>query len=80
VIECSAEDVAYRASVDPDYVGRLVEVGILRPKKDETFVLSDVPRVRSVQTLERDGVPLDRDVFLGAAGLPGPSLAVSPSR
>jgi adenylate cyclase len=59
VIECSAEDLAYRAGVDPDYVGRLVELGILRPKKNERFVLSDVPRVRLVQTLERGGVPLD---------------------
>jgi adenylate cyclase len=59
VSERSAEDVAHRAGVDPDYVGRLVELGILKRTKDGTFALSDVPRVRLVQMLERGGVSLD---------------------
>jgi adenylate cyclase len=55
----SKQDVADRAGVDPDYVDRLVELGILRPGSGGTFSAGDVRRARWVQSLERAGVPLE---------------------
>ena len=62
--EYSREEVAGRAGVDPDYVDRLVELGILRPGSGNTFSAGDVRRARWVQSFERAGVPLEG---LGAA-------------
>jgi len=55
----SRQEVAGRAGVEPDYVDRLVELGILRPGSDETFSTGDVRRARWVQSFERAGVPLE---------------------
>jgi adenylate cyclase len=52
------QEVAQRAGVDPDYVDRLVEVGILTPAAGDSFSPGDVLRARWVQSLERAGVPL----------------------
>jgi adenylate cyclase len=41
------------------YVDRLVELGILKPGKDELFSTGDARRARWVHALERAGVPLD---------------------
>ena len=49
--------MARRAGVDPGYVGRLVELGILTP--GDGFSPGDVLRTRWVESLERSGVPLD---------------------
>ena len=57
--EYSREDVARRAGVDPDYVDRLVESGILTPDAEETFSPGDALRARWVQSLERAGVSLE---------------------
>jgi adenylate cyclase len=57
--EYSRQDVARRAGVDPGYVDRLVELGILRPGNGDEFSQGDVLRARWVQGLERAGVPLD---------------------
>ena len=51
--------MAGKAGVDPDYVDRLVEVGILRPGSGNTFSDGDVRRARWVQSFERAGVPLE---------------------
>jgi adenylate cyclase len=51
--------MARRAGVGPDYVDRLVELGILRPGRGDTFSQGDVLRARWVQSMERAGVPLD---------------------
>jgi adenylate cyclase len=59
VTEYSIQDVAERAGVHPDYVGRLVELGILSPGQSGLLSQGDVRRVRLMQTLERAGVPLD---------------------
>jgi len=59
VAEYSMQEVAQRAGVDPDYVARLVELGILTPGEGETFSPGDARRARLVQSLERAGVPLD---------------------
>jgi adenylate cyclase len=55
----SRREVAQRAGVDPDYVDRLVELGILTPGGGDAFSPGDVLRARWVQSLERAGVPLD---------------------
>jgi len=53
------QEVAQRAGVDPDYVDRLVELGILRPGAADAFSPGDVLRARWLQSLERAGVPLE---------------------
>ena len=55
----SRQEVAQRAGVDPDYVDRLVEFGILTPAAGDAFSLGDVRRARWVRSLERAGVPLE---------------------
>jgi adenylate cyclase len=55
----SRQEVAESAGVDPDYVDRLVGLGILRPDSGATFSPGDVRRARWVQSFERAGVPLE---------------------
>jgi adenylate cyclase len=55
----SRQEVAQRAGVDPDYVDRLVDLGILTPGTRDGFSPGDVLRARWVQSLERAGVPLE---------------------
>ena len=53
------QEVAQRAGVDPDYVDRLVDLGILTPDAGTAFSPGDVLRARWLQSLERAGVPLE---------------------
>jgi adenylate cyclase len=53
------QQVAQRAGVDPEYVDRLVELGILSPATGGAFSPGDVLRARWMQILERAGVPLE---------------------
>lgn len=55
----SREEVARRAGVNPDYVDRLVELGILRPGPGDAFSPGDVRRASWVRSFEQAGVPLD---------------------
>jgi adenylate cyclase len=55
----SRQEVAQRAGVDPGFVDRLVEVGILTPAAGGAFSTGDALRARWVQSLERAGVPLE---------------------
>jgi adenylate cyclase len=57
--EHSRQEVARKAGVDPDYVDRLIELGILKPGPGDAFSPGDVRRARWVRSLERAGVPLD---------------------
>jgi adenylate cyclase len=59
VSEYSVQEVARRAGVDPAYVKRLVELGILTYGKGDRLSSGDVPRTRLVHTLEEAGAPLD---------------------
>jgi adenylate cyclase len=59
VDEHSREEVARRAGVDPDYVDRLTELGILSPGPGGAFSQGDALRARWVHGLEEAGVPLD---------------------
>jgi len=59
VDEHSRLEVARRAGVDPGYVDRLVELGILRPGNDDAFTQGDVRRAKWVHGLDVAGVPLE---------------------
>jgi adenylate cyclase len=53
----SVDEVARRAGVAPDYVDRLVGLGIIT--RGDGFSPGDVLRTRWVESLERSGVPLE---------------------
>ncbi len=53
------DEAAERAGVDPAYVGRLVELGILVPAEAERFSAGDVRRVLMAKSLEDAGIPLE---------------------
>jgi adenylate cyclase len=55
----SRRELARRAGVDPEYVDRLVELGILRPGSGDTFSTGDERRARWVRSFEDAGVPLE---------------------
>jgi adenylate cyclase len=55
----SRQEVAQRAGVDPDYIDRLVELGILTPGAGAAFSPGDAIRARWLQSLERAGVSLE---------------------
>ena len=57
--EHTRHDVARRAGVDPAYVDRLVELGILIPGNGDAFSTGDVRRARWVRSWEDAGVPLE---------------------
>ena len=57
--EHSRQVVAQRAGVAPDYVDRLVELGILWPDDGDRFTDGDIRRVGMVASLERSGLPLE---------------------
>jgi adenylate cyclase len=52
--------VADRGGVEPGFVNRLLEWGIVAPGAEGRFSSGDVRRVKLMDTLERAGVPLDR--------------------
>lgn len=55
----TSKEVARRAGVDPEYVDRLLELGILTPGTGDGFSSGDVLTARWVQSLERAGIPLE---------------------
>ena len=55
----AGEDVAERAGVEPSYVARLVELGILTPEQPDRFSPGDVRRVLMARSLEDAGIPLE---------------------
>jgi adenylate cyclase len=65
-------DLAERAGVDPGFVDRLVELGILPSTEGGPYSDGDVRRVRIVQMLERAGIALEgigRAISIGAMSL-----------
>jgi len=58
VTRYSSQEAAQRAGVEPDYVERLVELGILTGTPDG-FSSGDVLTARWVQGLEQAGIPLE---------------------
>ncbi|HEY2803559.1 MAG TPA: hypothetical protein VGJ67_06530, partial [Actinomycetota bacterium] len=57
--EHSRQEVARKAGVEPEYIDRLAELGILKPDGDDTFSPGDVLRARWVKSFEQAGVPLE---------------------
>jgi adenylate cyclase len=55
----SQHDVAARAGVKVEYVGKLVDLGVLDPTEDGAFSEGDVRRARLYQGLERAGLPIE---------------------
>jgi adenylate cyclase len=55
----SRQEVAQRAGVDPDFLDRLVELGILTPAAGDAFSPGDALRARWLRSLEQAGVPLE---------------------
>ena len=53
------EDAAERAGVEPNYLVRLVDLGILAPEEPDRFSQGDVRRVLMAKSLEDAGIPLD---------------------
>jgi class 3 adenylate cyclase len=53
------EDAAERAGVEPSYLVRLVDLGILAPEEPDRFSPGDVRRVLMAKSLEDGGIPLD---------------------
>jgi adenylate cyclase len=64
----SRADVAERVGVEPAYLARLVDLGILSPKEPDRFGSGDVRRVLMARSLEDAGIPLDGVAGGHAAG------------
>ena len=52
-------EAARRAGVVPEYLNRLVKLGILKPAAGDAFSTGDVRRARWVRSFEEAGVPLE---------------------
>jgi adenylate cyclase len=55
----SRDTAAERAGVEPSYLTRLVDLGILIPEKPDRFSAADVRRVLMARSLEDAGIPLE---------------------
>jgi adenylate cyclase len=55
----SGEKVAEQAGVEPPYLIRLVDLGILAPEEPDRFSPGDVRRVLMARSLEDAGIPLE---------------------
>jgi hypothetical protein len=55
----SRENCAERVGVEPPYLVRLVELGILAPEEPDRFSPGDVRRVLMARSLEDGGIPLE---------------------
>jgi adenylate cyclase len=55
----SREAAAERVGVEPSYLGRLVDLGILSPEEPDRFSPGDVRRVLMTKSLEDAGIPLE---------------------
>ncbi len=55
----SGESAAARAGVEPSYLVRLVELGLLSPEEPDRYSPGDVRRAMLARSLEDAGIPLD---------------------
>jgi adenylate cyclase len=62
------EDAADRAGVEVEYLGRLVDVGILLPRDPNEYSAADIRRVLMVRSLEDAGVALEGLAAASARG------------
>jgi adenylate cyclase len=68
VPKVSRIELAERAGVEDEWVGRLVDLGILEPDADGSFSTGDVRRARVVDDLERAGLQLEAMAEVLASG------------
>jgi adenylate cyclase len=73
VISYTREDAAERVGVEPSYLGRLVDLGILAPEEPDRFSPGDVRRALMAKSLEGAGIPLEGV----AAGVHSGALSLS---
>lgn len=52
-------DIAEQAGVDPSYVERLTDAGVLTPDRQGAYTAGDIRRAAIVRIVENAGVPLD---------------------
>ena len=69
----SRENAAERVGVEPSYLVRLVDLGILAPVDPDRFSPGDVRRVLMAKSLEDVGIPLEGV----AAGISSGALSLS---
>jgi len=55
----SAEDAAGRAGVEPGYLARLVDLGIITQGEGDRYTPGDVRRLMMVKSIEESGIALD---------------------
>lgn len=65
---CTRDEAARRAGVEPEYVVRLVECGLLIPERPDRFSQGDVRRIMMARSLEDAGIALDDVVAALARG------------
>jgi adenylate cyclase len=58
MVDYSRQQTAVRAGVEPGYISRLVELGILKPADGDRFNAGDARRAIAIQALEGAGIPL----------------------
>ena len=72
-------ETAERAGVDPDYLDRLVELGIIAPSEPDAFSPGDIRRVLMTRSVDESGISLDglaaaiRDGSISMAFLDAPA-------
>jgi adenylate cyclase len=71
--EYSRPDAAKRAGVEPAYLDRLIELGIIAPATDDRLSKGDLRRAQMARTLETAGIGLEGL----AAGLKGGHLTLA---
>ena len=59
MVTYSRDEAAARAGLGPDFVDRLVDLGIVAPEGGGRFSPGDVRRVMMARSLEEAGIPLD---------------------
>src|SRR5258708_5553635 len=59
MVSYSAEDAAGRAGVEPGYLARLVDLGILAQGESDRYTPGDVRRLMMVKSIEESGIALD---------------------
>ena len=55
----SREDAAERVGVEPSYLVRLADLGLLAPEEPDRFSPGDLRRVMMARSLEDAGIPLE---------------------
>lgn len=55
----SKQAAAHRAGLEPEYLDRLIELGLVHAEPDGTYSKGEIRRAQLARTLERAGIPLE---------------------